>query len=81
MTQERKRPRIVRAIAEQLGIDENIVTPEKSLTKDLGMDSLDDIELVMTIEDEFDIEIADEEAEACETVQHVFDLVAKRARP
>ena len=73
--------RIVRVIAEQLGIDENTVTPEKSLTADFGADSLDDIELVMEIEDEFGIEISDEEAEACTSVQHVFDLVARRVKP
>jgi len=72
--------RIIRVIAEQLGIDENIVTPEKSLTADLGADSLDDIELVMAIEDEFGIEISDDEAERCTTVQYVFDLVARYAK-
>jgi len=70
--------RIVRVIAEQLGIDENIVTPEKSITADFGADSLDDIELVMAIEDEFLIEISDHEAERCVTVQHIFDLVASK---
>ena len=69
---------IIQAIAEQLGIDDSIITPEKSLRVDLGADSLDEIELVMTLEDMFGLELSDEECEACRTVQQIIDLISKR---
>jgi acyl carrier protein len=69
--------RITTIIAEQLGIEESMVTPQAKLADDLGSDSLDEIELVMAIEDEFGIELTDEDAEKCATVQDVFDLVAR----
>lgn len=62
-------------IVEQLGVDEDEVTPEASFTDDLGADSLDIVELVMAFEEEFDIEIPDEEAEKIsrvnEAVTHI----------
>lgn len=62
-------------IADQLGIDEDDVTPEASFIDDLGADSLDIVELIMYFEDEFDIEISDEDAEDMETVQDVLDYI------
>jgi acyl carrier protein len=54
-------------IAEQLGVDEDKVVPSASFTEDLGADSLDAVELIMAIEEAFDIEIPDEEAEKMTT--------------
>lgn len=59
-------------IVEQLGVDESKVTPETHLMKDLEADSLDAVEIIMAIEEEYDIEIPDEEAEK---FQKVSDLV------
>lgn len=67
--------RTKKIIAEQLGLEESVVTNEKALVADYGADSLDTIELVMAIEDEFEIEISDDDAEKCVTVQDVIDLV------
>ena len=55
-------------IVEQLGVDEADVKPESSFTDDLGADSLDLVELIMALEEEFDIEIPDEDAEGIKTV-------------
>ena len=55
-------------IVEQLGVDEEEVTPDASFVDDLGADSLDTVELVMAFEKEFDIDIPDEEAEKLRTV-------------
>jgi acyl carrier protein len=55
-------------IVEQLGVDESAVTPEASFIDDLGADSLDTVELVMALEEEFGIEIPDEDAEKIQTV-------------
>ena len=60
-------------IVEQLGVDMESVTPEASFIDDLGADSLDIVELVMTMEEEFDLEIPDEDAEKITTVQAAVD--------
>jgi acyl carrier protein len=66
--------RVKTIIVEQLGVEPNEVTPEASITDDLGADSLDQVELVMAFETEFSIDIPDEEAEKIKTVG---DAVAK----
>ena len=66
--------RVKKIIVEQLGVEENEVTMEASITEDLGADSLDQVELVMAFETEFGIDIPDEEAEKIKTVG---DAVAK----
>ena len=66
--------RVKKIIVEQLGVEENEVTPEASITDDLGADSLDQVELVMALETEFNLDIPDEEAEKIKTVG---DAVAK----
>jgi acyl carrier protein len=60
--------RVKKIIVEQLGVEENEVTPEASITDDLGADSLDQVELVMAFETEFGVDIPDEEAEKIKTV-------------
>jgi acyl carrier protein len=72
---EEQRTRAIKVIAEQLGLMDATVTPEKSLVADFGADSLDEIDLVMALEDEFAIEIQDEEAENCVTVADVLALL------
>lgn len=67
--------RVKKIIVERLGVDESEVTPEASFKDDLGADSLDVVELVMELEDEFDLEISDEEAEKISTVADVVNYI------
>lgn len=67
--------RVKKIIVDQLGADAAAVKPEASFIEDLGADSLDTVELVMALEEEFDIEIPDEEAEKITTVQSAIDYV------
>jgi acyl carrier protein len=69
--------RIKEIIVEQLGVDESQITPDASFIDDLGADSLDTVELVMAFEEEFDIEIPDEDAEKIRTVRDVMDYLSK----
>jgi acyl carrier protein len=62
-------------IVKQLGVSESEVTADASFINDLGADSLDTVELVMAFEEEFGIEIPDEDAEKLETVQHAIDYL------
>jgi len=64
---------VKKVVVEQLGVDLNKVTNEASFVDDLGADSLDTVELVMALEEEFDIEIEDEDAEKITTVQAAID--------
>lgn len=67
--------RVVDIIVEELAVDADEVTPEASFIDDLGADSLDVVELVMAFEEEFDIEIPDEDAEKIQTVQQAVDYI------
>ncbi|BBU44026.1 acyl carrier protein [Pseudomonas monteilii] len=67
--------RVKKIVAEQLGVKEEEVTLEKSFVDDLGADSLDTVELVMALEEEFETEIPDEEAEKITTVKAAVDYV------
>ena len=67
--------RVKNIVAEQLGVKAEEVTAEKSFVDDLGADSLDTVELVMALEEEFETEIPDEEAEKITTVQAAIDYV------
>ena len=70
--------RVQSLIAEQLGVEPGELRPDADILDDLGADSLDVVELVMAIEEAFDIEIADEDAEAMRTVGDVEAYVVKR---
>jgi len=70
--------RVKKIVAEQLGVKEDIAN-DASFVDDLGADSLDTVELVMALEEEFECEIPDEEAEKITTVQQAIDYVEKNA--
>ena len=67
--------RVKKIVVEQLDVGEDAVTNEASFVDDLGADSLDTVELVMALEEEFECEIPDEEAEKITTVQQAIDYV------
>ena len=72
--------RVKKVIVEQLGVKEEDVKPEASFVDDLGADSLDTVELVMALEEEFETEIPDEDAEKITTVKQVLDYIQARAK-
>ena len=72
--------KVKQIISEQLGVDESEVTPSASVVDDLGADSLDQVELVMALEEAFDLEIPDEDAEKIRTVQDAVDYIDKHAK-
>ena len=65
-------------VAEQLGVDEDQVTEDASFVDDLGADSLDTVELIMAFEEEFDVEIPDEDAQKIKTVKDVMDYIESK---
>jgi acyl carrier protein len=67
--------KVVDIIANQLGVDKEIITPEAHVIDDLGADSLDIVELVMALEEAFDLEIPDDDAEKIRTVQDIFQYL------
>jgi acyl carrier protein len=72
--------RVKQIIVEQLGVDENEVTPTASFVDDLGADSLDTVELVMAFEEAFGIEIPDEDAEKIATVKDAIEYIQKHSQ-
>ena len=71
--------RVKKIVVEQLGVAEDQVTPDASFVDDLGADSLDTVELVMALEEEFDTEIPDDEAEKITTVKQAIEFVKTNA--
>ena len=69
--------KITKIICEQLDVDEKNVVPEASFVDDLGADSLDQVELIMAMEEEFDISIPDEDAEKIATLKDAIDYIKK----
>jgi acyl carrier protein len=71
--------KVIDIIVDKLGVDRSEVTPEAVFVDDLGADSLDLVELIMAMEEEFGTEIADEDAEKLRTVQDVISFISARA--
>ncbi|HTR67316.1 MAG TPA: acyl carrier protein [Terriglobales bacterium] len=72
--------KVKQIISEQLGVDEAEVVASASFVDDLGADSLDQVELVMALEEGFDLEISDDDAEKIRTVQDTIDYIEKHAK-
>jgi acyl carrier protein len=72
--------KVKKIISEQLGVPESDVKPEASFVNDLGADSLDTVELVMALEEEFGVEIPDEDAEKIATVQNAIDYIKAKSK-
>ena len=68
---------VCKMLAEQLGIDASAIKPESEVVKDLGADSLDVVELLMTLEDEYNITLPEEDVEGIKTVQDIVDMMNK----
>lgn len=73
--------KVKKIVADQLGVEAETIKPESSFAEDLGADSLDTVELVMALEEEFDIEIPDDAAEKIATVQAAVDYIEKQGTP
>tara|TARA_Y100001936_G_scaffold253254_1_gene316858 strand:- start:14607 stop:14843 length:237 start_codon:yes stop_codon:yes gene_type:complete len=76
---ENVKQRIKKIVGEQLGVNESDIKNESAFVDDLGADSLDTVELVMALEEEFECEIPDEEAEKIHTVQQAMDYINSRS--
>ncbi len=70
--------KVIKIVAEQLGVREDEIKPESSFVNDLGADSLDTVELVMALEDEFGMEIPDEDAEKISTVGDAIKYIEEK---
>lgn len=78
MSTQKVEERVKKIVVEQLGVkNEDLIKPELSFVDDLGADSLDTVELVMALEEEFDIEIPDDVAEKITTIQQAIDFITK----
>ncbi|MFQ5991242.1 MAG: acyl carrier protein [Nitrospiraceae bacterium] len=77
-SEDRIEERVKKIITENLGVEEDDVVPEASFVEDLGADSLDTVELVMAFEEEFDIEIPDEDAEKILTVGRAIEYIKEK---
>ena len=77
-TREEVFERVKEVLAEQLGVEENEITEEASFTEDLDADSLDLVEMIMELEDQFGIKISDDDAQKIQTVGQAVDYVSTR---
>jgi acyl carrier protein len=75
MSQSEIFDKVKKIVADQLSVEADTITPQSNFANDLGADSLDTVELVMALEEEFDIEIPDEAAEKITTVQEAVDYI------
>ena len=80
MAENNYEERVKKIIVEQLGVDSNEVNPQAHFVNDLGADSLDTVELVMALEEEFDTEIPDEQAEKIQTVGQAIEYIKAHAK-
>ena len=80
MSVENVQERVKNIIVEQLGVESDQVKPEAQFVNDLGADSLDTVELIMALEEEFDIEIPDEKAEKIKTVGEAVSYIEANAK-
>jgi len=71
--------KIIKIVADQLNVEESEINSDSSFVDDLGADSLDTVELVMAFEEEFGVEIPDDDAEKIQSVQNAIDYVAAKA--
>ena len=71
--------RVKKIVIDQLGVDEELVTPNASFTDDLGADSLDAVELVMALEQEFNLEIPDEDAERLTNIEDTVKYIQEKS--
>ncbi len=81
MSLENVEAKVKSLIADQLGVGEDEILPEKSFIEDLGADSLDIVELVMAIEEVFEIDIPDDDAENIRTVKDAVDYIKEHVKP
>jgi acyl carrier protein len=79
MDKSQMQGKVIDIIANQLGVEKDVITQEANVVDDLGADSLDVVELVMALEEAFDLEIPDEDAENIRTVKDIFDYLEKVA--
>ena len=70
--------KVKKIVAEQLSVEPSEITPQSNFANDLGADSLDTVELVLALEEEFDVEIPDEAAEQITTVQEAVDYISNK---
>jgi len=80
MSVENVQERVKNIIIEQLGVEADQVKPEAQFVNDLGADSLDTVELIMALEEEFDVEIPDEKAEKIKTVGEAIEFISENAK-
>jgi len=80
MSAEEVYQRVRKIVSEQLGVEDDKVTLEANFQNDLGADSLDTVELVMAFEEEFDLEIPDEDAQGIATVQDVVNYILSKKK-
>jgi acyl carrier protein len=78
MVEKSVEQKVIEIVVEQLGVSREEATPEASFVDDLGADSLDLVELIMAMEEQFGLEISDEDAEKIRTVQEVIDYIKER---